>query len=175
MSIRFFYPILHKNMYTFKLIKNEDLFIHYYNIKCDNQAILWSGFSKKPDFDRLKEVFNAIIKDDNQFLHYLIDENNDVVGYNHMQIIDNVTMQNRGHSVISKYQGKGLGTIIIQHAMEECKELGFKHFGGFISENNPASIKNVEKNGWYKTNRNELRELPALNRIDKFWFYQVDI
>lgn len=63
------------------------------------------------------------------------------MGYDLMSKIDDETIESSGHSILSNYQGKGLGTLLFKLLVENVRELGYKNFIGWISENNIGSSR----------------------------------
>lgn len=167
--------------YLYKVKSIED-FEDYYLIKSDPTAILWSGFSTAPDKEKLKDHFMYLIgnHDDNlenrggdKILVYLKDEEtNKVMGYDLMTRIDDETIESSGHSILSNYQGKGFGTVLYKLLVNLARDLGYKKFTVWISENNIGSIKNVERNGFVRTNEFRKVKLAAFDREDIFYKYE---
>jgi len=152
-------------------------FQDYLKIKSDPSAILWSGFSKAPDSERLKIHFQRLINQcvmrGGKILLYLKDESSGrVIGYDLMTEIDKETIESSGHSILTEYQGKGYGTILFAKLVEYARNLGYKKFTGWISENNTGSIKNVERNGFVRTKEYRVTRLEAFQRDDIFYKYE---
>ena len=160
--------------YLYKVASMDD-FDDYLKIKSDPAAILWSGFSSAPDPMKLRVHFQYLL--DNCFskgdvLFYLKDsENHNIMGYDLMSKIDNETIESSGHSILSRYQGRGLGTLLFKLLVEYARGCGFKNFVGWISENNIGAIKNVERNGFVRTKESCIVHLAAFNRDDVFYKY----
>lgn len=160
-------------MYLYEVKSSED-FDEYYKIKMDDTAILWSGFASAPDRERLKAHFEMLICNENVFLYYLRNsETGEVVGYDQMVRIDIDTVESAGHSIKSQYQGKGLGNLLFRLLIEQAVKLNFKRFTGWVSENNIGSIKNLENNGFIRTDTPyRIVKLEALAREDKFYCWE---
>lgn len=94
------------------------------------------------------------------------------MGYDLMMRIDDETIESSGHSILSNYQGKGLGTVLFKLLVNLARDLGYKKFTGWISENNIGSIKNVERNGFVRTNEFRKVRLAAFDREDIFYKYE---
>lgn len=161
--------------YLYKVNSIND-FDDYLKIKSDPTAVLWSGFATAPDPVRLKAHFQHLLDDcfpKGDILVYLKDdETNEVMGYDLMTKIDDKTIESSGHSILSNHQGKGLGTELFKLLVEYARDLGYKKFTGWISENNIGSIKNVERNGFVRTEESRLVKLSAFDREDKFYKYE---
>ena len=135
-------------------------FEDYYIIKSDPTAILWSGFASAPDKAKLLDHF------------YLKDsDTNALIGYDLMTKIDEETVESSGHSILSCWQGKGMGTVLFSQLVPYAKELGFKFFTGWVSDLNIGSIKNIERNGFVKTDESKTVHLSAFERDDVFHKY----
>lgn len=159
--------------YLYQVILSDD-FEEYYKIKADKTAILWSGFKSAPDKEKLKIHFYKLINDVNVYLYFLKDDQtHEVIGYDQMVRLDEETVESAGHSIKSEYQGKGYGNLIFKLLVEKAKELHFKKFVGWISENNIGSIKNVENSGFVRTTMPcRMTRLEALGREDRFFMWE---
>jgi RimJ/RimL family protein N-acetyltransferase len=142
-------------MITAKRASKDD-FDSYFFLKSDEENILWSGHSSAPDKEKIFDWYIKNINRKDRYFFLFFDEENfdNVIGYLYMDVIgeENNTIDT-GHGVHSNCGGKGYGTQIIQYALNFAKEeLTFiKHFQGWIAADNIGSIKNVLKNGYYKT------------------------
>lgn len=164
--------------FCFRKVDNTDSeFEIYYKIKCDKEAVAYSGFATPPDKDKFRQVFNRILSDSQQKLYYLCDvENaNRVAATFHYKENDVETVEGLGYNVFPEYRGMGLGWLMMKKMNELCASQGYKYRLSRVSENNIASIKNLEKSGAYPTGEYEYRELPACNRKDKYLFYVTDL
>lgn len=89
-------------------------FYDYLKIKSDPTAIIWSGFDTAPDPEKLKihfeNLLNERIPKGDILLFLKDDETDEVMGYDLMTKIDDETIESSGHSILSDFQGKGLGT-----------------------------------------------------------------
>lgn len=161
--------------YLYKVDSIND-FEDYLKIKSDPVAIMWSGFASAPDPDCLKQHFQHLVDDcipkGDVLLYLKDDETNDVIGYDLLTKIDDETVESSGHSILSTYQGRGLGTILFSLLVPYARKLGYKKFVGWISENNVGSIKNFERNGFVRTNESKKVKLEAFDREDIFYKYE---
>lgn len=143
-----------------KIATAED-FDAYYFLRCDEENIKWTGYEKAPQRERIyKWYIENISKENRYFFLFFEDEVYEkVAGYLYMDVVgDNHDIIDTGHGVHSMCGGKGYGTKIIQFALAYAKDnLPFiKHFQGWIASDNIGSIKNVLKNGYYKTEERKL-------------------
>lgn len=160
--------------YLYIVTKLSD-FEDYLAIKSDPTAILWSGFNSAPDREKLLSHFKGLLPDiqeKKKFLVFLKDEEtNSLIGYDLMTKMDDETVESSGHSILSTWQGKGMGTLLFSHLVEYARELGFKYFTGWVSDQNIGSIKNIERNGFVKTEESRTVHLSAFDRDDIFHKY----
>lgn len=151
-------------------------FYDYLKIKSDPTAIIWSGFDTAPDPEKLKihfeNLLNERIPKGDILLFLKDDETDEVMGYDLMTKIDDETIESSGHSILSDFQGKGLGTLLFKLLVEYARQLGYKKFIGWISEHNIGSQKNVERNGFVRTVESRIVHLSAFNRDDVFYKYE---
>lgn len=161
-------------VYLHEVIGIED-FDSYFQIKSDPSAILWSGFSSAPDRDRLLSHYLGLLDDINigrKHLLFLMEKDtNSLIGYDLMTEITPDTIESSGHSILSSWQGKGMGTILFSLLTEKAREWGYRFFTGWISDNNIGSIKNVEKNGFVRTDDKRICRLAAFDREDVYHKY----
>lgn len=160
--------------YLYTVYKLSD-FEDYYTIKSDPTAIIWSGFERAPDRGKLLNHFKRLLLEiecKSKFLVYLKEcETDALIGYDLMTKMDNDTIESSGHSILSNWQGKGMGTILFSKLIPYAKAKGFKYFTGWVSELNIGSIKNIERNGFVKTDEFRTVHLSAFDRDDVFYKY----
>lgn len=160
-------------VHLYRAINVKD-FDDYYRIKADKTAILWSGFASAPDKGKLREHFLKLLdnKQESILLYLKEDDTEKLIGYDLMTRIDDETVLSSGHSILSEFQGKGYGTLLFGMLVQYARDLGYKKFIGWISENNIGSIKNVERNGFYRTDDCRKVRLEAFDREDTFYKYE---
>ena len=160
---------------------NESDYEIYYRIKSDQEAINFSGFKTAPDREKFYNVFCRIFEEENTFLYYLCDTENDNTekwgdmdaGILSMGLM--VAAEGLGYNVFPAYRGLGLGRIMMDKVNSICREMGCTRRLSLVSENNIPSIKNLEKSGAYPTGEYEMRELPAFGRTDKYLYYVTEL
>lgn len=156
-------------------VNSIDDFEDYFKIKSDKTAVLWSGFSCPPDKEKLRVHFNKLLTENfpkGDILVYLKDdETNALIGYDLLTKLDDETVESSGHSILSEWQGKGYGTLLFKLLVDYTRKIGYKKFTGWISEKNIGSIKNVEKNGFVRTEEWRMGKLAAFDREDKYYKY----
>lgn len=137
-----------------KLAELED-FDDYYKLKADDSNVYWTGWSNKPDYERLKKFYSEIInnlktlKDRRIYLAY---EEDKCIGYIYIDYVDEETFA-LSPAISSEVQGKGYGKELIGLGIKEGLNLGFKKMEAYIREDNIASIKCFEFNGAHKTDK----------------------
>ena len=130
-----------------------DEFDDFYGLKADDSNVFWTGWSNKPDYEKLKEFYYNVINNlktikDRRI--YLAHEEDKIVGYIYIDYVDEDTFA-ISPAISSLYQGKGYGKIAIGLAIEEGLRLGFKNMEAYIREDNIASRKCFEFNGARET------------------------
>lgn len=154
-------------------------FEDFYFLKCDEENIYWSGHKNKPDKYKLKTWFEQQLERKDRIIFIANNKiNNDVIGYLYIDIVgENNNIMETGHGVYSKYKAKGIGTQIINFALNYTKEnLEFvDEVNGWILENNIGSIKNVIKNGYIKTNEIKTVSIESTNKneIMRKYVYKI--
>lgn len=123
-------------------------FDFYYRLKCEESSIYWSGFSNFPDRNQLYTFWQTLI--DGTIVGrtiYILSVNLSPVGY--VQVVEEKGRLGLSMGIVENARGKGYGKLIIQKAIELS---GIKHtYFCYIREDNYASVKSFEKNGFQKT------------------------
>lgn len=141
----------------------------YYQLKCQDDAVLWSGFNSKPDEQVLYNHFvNKILKSDNTIIYYLKD-NNSVVGYVQATIINADEVEFSATNIFSKFQGQGYLQDMTELFLDEMKKKGFVRVIGWASEKNKPAIFNLKINQFHKTEEFESRSMPLLGGEHRFF------
>lgn len=144
-----------------------DDFEAYYRLKCDPEAIKWSGFASAPDYMRLKAHFESLVCSDK--LVFFLKDNDRIVGYCQIST-DGSVAEVDGYSVLSDYAGKGYGTRLLAMVIDELRASPCDRIIARVSEKNLASIKCFSRNGFTvdETVVPQPVELKALGRTDNF-------
>jgi RimJ/RimL family protein N-acetyltransferase len=152
-------------------------FDFYYELRCDESNIQWTGHNSVPDKEGLRKWYLENINKEGRYF-FLFFENgsfSDIIGYLYMDVVGekNDTIDT-GHGVHSRHSGKGYGTKIIKFALEYATDnlLFINYFQGWIASDNVGSIKNVLKNGYYKTDETKKVEFGngEIKVFEKFLF-----
>lgn len=157
----------------YRVIDVED-FDNYYKLKADPPAIIWSGFRGKPDSIGLKNHFEKILVDKNNYLFFLKDSSSQsVIGYIQFERFSNDEATYTGTSIYSDYHGKGYGKLITKMMIEKAMNEGIKRLSGYCAFDNIASVKNLTSVGFVKTNHpTKFVFVPGLEREIEFSFYE---
>lgn len=159
---------------TFKLATFED-YDDFYYIKCDPENVIWSGFPSVPDYDRMKEWFQQQLEGKKRTI-YLSQWNGRVSGFFYLDNIalrgTDTTAQEISYGVLSEFTGKGIGTAIVQKAIQICNT---SQIVAWVSEKNRASERCFEKNGFEKQQKRELRYMTSSQEFHYFYFWTKKI
>lgn len=125
----------------------------YYQIKSDNQNIIWGGFDKAPDYEMFKAVFlNRINSSDRREYVCIVDHT--IVGY--LAAVENDNTVEISYGVITQASGKGIATALINNVIIQYPN---KRIVAWVSEHNVGSEKCLMKNGFVKLDAVETRFL----------------
>ena len=92
-------------------------------------------------------------------------------GYENLSQVG-VTIEEIGYGVLSGYTGKGIGTAIVSRGAKMCKSALLT---AWVSEQNRASERCFEKNGFQKLSLNEERHLSAFSDAHNFYCWIKEI
>lgn len=79
-------------------------------------------------------------------LYFMIEDEREIIG----GIIVNHGKTHRGHlhaGIAPWHRGKGYGTIMLELALEKCREMGFENVEIVPHKNNIGAIKTISNNG----------------------------
>ena len=134
-------------MTTIRLAGPED-FEFFYQLKCEDSNIFWTGHDRAPDYDGLKNFFDNILShqsEDNVRKIYIIMDENIPVGQIYLNPEpphpSGVRVLDIPCAVSEKHWGKGYAKQAIQLAFDEAKRLGSHKLRGSIREDNLASMR----------------------------------
>lgn len=158
-------------MEIFKEARPED-FEAYYELKCQEDAILWSGFNTKPDKEKLQSHYlKNIINNPNIYLFYIW-EGDEIVGSLQGSRIKETTVEIGASNVFKKFQGLGYIQDLSKLFLKRMKELGYIEAICWVSDKNKPSEYNIRFNKFTKTDEFEERNLPLLGGIHRFYKWQ---
>lgn len=147
----------------------------YYLLKCQDDAVLWSGFSSAPDKERLYNHFvQNILGNDNLYLYYL-EDNGEIIGYVQGSHIDDTNVEFSATNIFKKFQGLGYLQDMTLFLSQEMKRRGYRHAIGWVSEHNEPAEYNFKFNKFSKTDIFDEREMPLLGGRHKFYKWVKDL
>ena len=154
---------------------NMDDFESLYLLKCQKDAVQWSGFESKPDKEHYKEfIQEKVIADPKNHLFLFKDgKTNDVMGY--VQFVDegNGIGEGRGSGLIKRYQGCGLASVLDQLYVEKAREYNMKYLYAWCSEKNIVSMNALIDAGFQKTDIKEIRHMKVFNEDHIFFKWEI--
>ena len=115
----------------------------FYNDSYDEFIIKFNNY--------VKEETTLNVKTNSCCTRYIFYLNNNPIGELGIRTTLNDFWLNKGSQIFykiwPKYRNKGYGTIMLDLALEKCKEFGFKTIRINCDDKNVASKKIIEKNG----------------------------
>lgn len=135
---------------------DEADFDFFYELKADKENILWTGHAEAPRRNNLKEWYLKQLKREDRYM-FMVKSTaypNDPIGYLYLDVVGEMkNIIEIGDGVNSKFTSKGIGTKIIEFAIDYIKNnLPFiVRIDGWIAQNNFGSIKTFIKNGFSET------------------------
>lgn len=138
----------------------------YYRIRSQNKDLYWTGYAEPPDYRTFFNWYMERLGEADRHI-YLIYDHNECLGYLHIDYCDNYAAI--GYSVREGWEGRGIATTIVKEAIrlaeqkKESKE-SLAIITCWINEHNIASIRVVEKCGFRRTKKSEIRRVFAEKR-----------
>ena len=146
-------------------------FENYYHIRSEKKNLFWLGYKHPPEKENFKKWFLERIKDSDRKLFLLYQETICLGSLNIDYYKDHCFI---GYSVMEKYEGAGLASLIVKQAIELIKNTNsIKSIKAWINENNKDSEKVVMKNGFKKSTIYESRCRFNLN--ENYYLYILPI
>jgi len=130
----------------------------YFELRCDENNVLWSGHKHAPEYKKLKDWYVQNIQRTDRlfFLAYENELQKNCIGYLYMDIVgDKKDTVEIGYGVHFNFNGKGYGTKIIAFATDFVtrKMPQINIVQGWIGQSNLGSIKIFVKNGFIKSDK----------------------
>lgn len=146
---------------------HADDFEEYYTIRCSPADIYWNGYTCKPNKEEFKKLYlNRITsvpfekpEDRHLYLMRLKHPNEDDVNIGFVQLIKRDDGVEIGYSVTEDFQGKGYATAAVKQAIMLAQKYS-DSISIRIRDDNIASQRVGEKNGFIPTEEYELNEYP---------------
>lgn len=162
-------------MVSLQLAKMED-FDFFYQIKCENSNIFWTGHDKRPDYEELKHFFEKCIRHQAEAdarKIYIILHGSVPVG--HLYLIPNNFSDEKNRmfdlapAILEKYWRHGYAKEAIRLGLEKGKSLGFTEMRTSIREDNGASLQAFQSCGVQITDEFKMVYIPMLGREVKMF------
>lgn len=152
---------------TYKLATIED-FDDFYYIKCDKKNIAWGGFTKAPERDSFYQWYQRQLASDCRWI-YLVYEDDTCCAFFYIDKREDGSYEAASSGVLSEFMGKGIGTYALSMQVAEIKTFNGSEVSSWVSDGNIASYKRYEKLGFSRTDEFEVRNLPLLGGVHKFY------
>lgn len=152
---------------TYKVAVFED-YEDFYKIKCDPENVKWSGFASAPNYDKMKNWFYQQIKEKKRSI-YLAYWNGDVCGFFYLDKLLYKDTEEIGYGVMTNFTGRGIGTALVEIGIKLCKA---SELIAWVSENNRASERCFEKNGFLKLLIKEQRMMSYFTEPHAFYCWR---
>jgi RimJ/RimL family protein N-acetyltransferase len=148
-------------------------------LRCDEENIVWTGHTKKPDKDNLKQWFLSQLNRNDRIMFIVKDnESDDIIGYLYLDIVEDNDTVETSYGVNSNYKGRGVGTKIVKFALEYTRnQLKYiNEVASWILEDNIGSIKVVINNGFYETIDSKIVFIESFNGYKKMkkYIYKIN-
>ena len=107
----------------------------------------------------------------------LLYSDNEIAGYIAIDFLLETYEVETSHGVLTSFGGRGLGSKLIEYAIEFAKENLPKasYMIGWIADSNIGSIKNFLANGYSKIDEFEYRDFKLKEEKVKFHKYQLGL
>ena len=141
----------------------------YYKIRAEKINLFWTGYENAPNYDDFSTWYKNRLSDNTRDL-FLLFQGKNCIGSLNIDHYDNYVLI--GYSIKENYNGKGLGTYLVQSAVKLVrKKATIKSLKAWINYQNVGSIRVIEKNGFSKNDLTEIR-----NRFGKDeLYYQYEL
>jgi len=140
-------------MVTF-LPATKDDFDFFYNLKCEDENIHWSGFKGKPEVKKLKEIFDKWVDEmdepDKRQVYFIYYSNNKAGYLVYSFPVDSDEAELLVVAVSSIYSGKGIGSRAYAEAIRAAGVEGKRAIFGYVREDHSKSIHIFKKNGFHE-------------------------
>jgi RimJ/RimL family protein N-acetyltransferase len=151
----------------------ESDYENYYLIRSEKENLFWTGYEMPPHKERFFKWFKDRIVDQHKHL-YLLYDNEVCVGSLNVDFYDDYVAI--GYSTITKYKGKGYATYLVGESIRIANDAKkrnpeLKKIIAWINYQNEASIRVMVKNGFQKSDINEIR----MRFGNKELYYQFEI
>ena len=161
-------------MVSIRLATIDD-FEFFYDMKCEETNIFWTGHDSKPERENLSSFFKKAIEDftkQDARKIYIIEDDGVKIG--HLYLIPDGECFELASAISQKYQGKGYGKKAISLGLDEGKRIGYKKMVSSIREDNIASMKAYSACGVKITEDYRLVYIPKLEKEVKMYIVEKE-
>ena len=154
-------------------------FEKYYLLRQDETNIYWTGYQVAPKREKLFDWYKINVESPNRNFFIFFEDSNEkeIVGYLYIdKIIDVPAEVTVSYGVYSKMAGSGYGKKINSFGVDFVKNFlpQISNMGAWIAQDNIASLKCIEKNGYRKTDISKTVEF-AGGEIKTFYKYILSL
>lgn len=147
-------------------LATEDDFNFFYKIKKNKDNMYWSGYSKEPNKERLKDFFYNTIhsqNDTNKRKIYIVKFKDSKCGYLYFDPIDvkNVMIS---VAILDVFSGKGIGKLAVKNLIDIAFQNGIKKIIAEIREDNIRSKKLFTSIEFAETKEFRLMKIENMNK-----------
>ena len=152
-------------------------FPFFYDLKCQESNIFWTGHDEKPDRENLYRFFRGAVEHAGERQSrkiYIVEADGTKVG--HLYLIPEADGCFELAIAISEaVWGRGYGKRAIALGLEEGKRLGFRKMTGSVREDNGASMKAFRACGVTILPAYTMTEIPRLGRKVKMFKMEKEL
>lgn len=150
----------------FDLIRDNDTDIKcLYQMKSESNDIYWSGYTQAPDPALFHSWYKKqLVRQDRKiWIVRNIMSPYEVVGYLYLTFESEIV--NLSHGVTGIYSGKGIGSIIINYAVNICSSFyPVYSIEAWVQEDNVASVKTFLKNNFFQTQKSRKQYYESMKK-----------
>lgn len=157
--------------FSYKSAEKID-FEGFYRIKCDCQNVIWSGFSQPPNHESLHEWFLANLHNPKRQIFLVLSETSEIIGFFYLDKISDTLYEAASSGILTEYTKRGIGTATLQWREQIAKTMGAELIQTWVSENNTASFRRLEKLNWIKTDCYEIKDIPLAGGRQRFYKWE---
>lgn len=153
-------------------------FEFFYNMKCEDSNIFWTGHEEKPEKDKLLLFFDkTIMNAGNLYTRkiYIVEDNGMKVGHLYITPEKSGEYFELAIAISEKYWGRGYARKAINLGLEEGRRLGFHKMRDSIREDNYASMKAYKACGVTVTDEYRMVYIPKLKKEIRMYFIEKDL
>lgn len=159
-----------------QIVKSEIVhFESFYNLKCEEKIIYYSGFSHEPNKEDFLEYYKKHFENKLVNIYFLVklEDFSSVIGYLKIDYSIDYSSAEISYAISEKYCGNGFSTFLINNSLTYINK-SCKLVTAWVADNNIASCRALLSNGFLKTNETSFRLLGG-SKVVSFFKYQKRI